>query len=140
MKIYKCDGRSFHGNWSCYNKSENDLPDNWIEVNLNYTCKENNDSYVRTSNGERHFCSKKCFINYFFKNRPNFKDLNKEFIIFARGAGVQACASETIEVKKKFNAFCEEYYEYCYKDLIEDLKIILEFTKEEKYYIKEKLD
>jgi hypothetical protein len=71
MIVYKCNkcGTLNEKQTKCFRK-EKDVPDNWITMDLNFY---NNNQPTETSIKLMgtlpvlfHFCSKKCFLDYFF--------------------------------------------------------------------------
>jgi hypothetical protein len=71
MIVYKCNqcGTLNEKQTKCLRK-EKDVPDNWITMDLNYyNNNQDTDTSVRLMTSVsrlKHFCSKKCFLDYFF--------------------------------------------------------------------------
>lgn len=66
MVVYKCDGDSFGGG-KCSNEVTREMPDWWLMI----SGKIKNglrDAHYLEANGTYHFCSRRCFENFFFKN------------------------------------------------------------------------
>jgi hypothetical protein len=81
---YKCDscGIVTIKEVKCSNK-KNDVPENWITMDLNfYNNNQPSETTIRVvtiaSSKTRHFCSKKCFVDYFFYSDEEWKGFQDE--------------------------------------------------------------
>ena len=121
MKVYKCDGETFYGKHKCWKETENDLPDNWLTIKGSI---ENGlpDRKVITSNETLHFCSRGCFLSYFFKNKPTYEDLSIYYNFFKAGIDKNI---DKKEIDKRFIDYGNEYIRN-FKECTEDLKILLD--------------
>lgn len=67
MLVYKCDGDSFSTAKKCSNEVARDIPEWWLTITGSIKNGLHDAHYIE-ANGTYHFCSRRCFETFLFKD------------------------------------------------------------------------
>ena len=67
MLVYKCDGSLYSTGSNCSNEAKDDLPERWLTI-VGKIKNGLRDAHYIEANGTYHFCSRRCFENFLFKD------------------------------------------------------------------------
>lgn len=113
MITYSCDGKQFFGGYKCHKKETNEVPKNWLIIDVNYIeNKLGNKRLNSMGGGILHFCSKECLNNYLFKNMPDFEELRVYYSIFKSGIKTENPDIKEKELKSRFAEYVKNLTHY----------------------------